>query len=101
MIVEFIDSGPGIPVELREKIFDPFFAAPGFGEGVGMGLSVSYGIVAAHGGSLRLADGSEGKTKFVVELPAARWQSESAGGDESPLLLKASPPVPGTMTPSS
>ncbi len=101
VIVEFIDSGPGIPVGLREKIFDPFLAAPGFGEGVGMGLSVSYGIVAAHGGSLRLADGSEGKTKFVVELPAARWQPESAGGEESPLLLEASPPVPGTTTPSS
>ena len=76
VLMEFTDTGPGIPEELRERIFDPFFGAQGSGEGVGVGLSVSYGIVAAHGGSLRLADGSPGATKFVVELPAARWQSE-------------------------
>lgn len=76
VLVEFTDTGPGIPEELRDSIFDPFLARQGIGEGVGMGLSVSYGIVAAHGGSLRLADGSSGRTKFVVELPAARWQLE-------------------------
>src|SRR5687767_11344345 len=79
VLVEFTDTGPGIPEALRERIFDPFLASQGFGEGVGMGLSVSYGIVAAHGGQLRLVDGSEGKTKFVVELPAARWQPEAGG----------------------
>ncbi|MEO6332111.1 MAG: ATP-binding protein, partial [Gemmatimonadaceae bacterium] len=61
VLVEFTDTGPGIPEDLRERIFDPFLAPQGYGEGVGMGLSVSYGIVAAHGGSLRLADGSRGK----------------------------------------
>lgn len=101
VIVEFIDSGPGIPAELREKIFDPFLTAPGFGEGVGMGLSVSYGIVAAHGGSLRLADGSEGKTKFVVELPVARWQPESAAASDPPVANDASPRMPGATTSSS
>jgi signal transduction histidine kinase len=78
VLAEFTDTGPGIPEELRERIFDPFLRVQGFGEGVGMGLSVSYGIVAAHGGSLRLADGSQGNTRFVVELPAARWQPDAA-----------------------
>lgn len=72
VLVEFTDTRPGIPEELRDRIFDPFLGSQRIGEG--MGLSVSYGIVAAHGGSLRLADGSPGATKFIVELPAARWQ---------------------------
>lgn len=77
VLVEFTDTGPGIPEELREHIFDPFRGSNGIGEGVGVGLSVSFGIVAAHGGSLRLVDGSPGATKFVVELPAARWQPDA------------------------
>lgn len=79
VVVEFADTGPGIPEELRDRIFDPFLAPRGSADGAGMGLSVSYGIVAAHGGTLRLADGSPGNTRFVVELPAARWQPESGG----------------------
>ncbi|CAN5601210.1 hypothetical protein BH23GEM1_BH23GEM1_03660 [soil metagenome] len=82
VFVEFSDTGPGIPEELRDRIFDPFLGSHGVGEGVGMGLSVSYGIVAAHGGSLRLAEGSQGRTKFVVELPAVRWQPESVSSGE-------------------
>lgn len=85
VVVEIADTGPGIPEELRERIFDPFFSSQGFGESIGMGLSVSYGIVAAHGGYLRLADGTPGKTRFVVDLPAARWQPEGeAAGTSMP-----------------
>lgn len=96
VLVEFTDTGPGVPEALRERIFDPFLASQGFGEGVGMGLSVSYGIVAAHGGQLRLVDASEGKTKFVVELPAARWQPEAGrqaveGSESGALVPRATP----------
>ena len=100
VLVEFTDTGPGIPEDLRERIFDPFLAPQGYGEGVGMGLSVSYGIVAAHGGSLRLADGSRGKTKFVVELPAVRWQPE-AGGPHTPESTGSLARVPGATSTSS
>ena len=100
VLVEFTDTGPGIPAELRERIFDPFLASQGFGEGVGMGLSVSYGIVAAHGGQLRLVDGSEGRTKFVVELPAARWQPE-AGGRQAAEGSGSAAFVPGARPTSS
>ncbi len=100
VLVEFTDTGPGIPEDLRERIFDPFLAPQGYGEGVGMGLSVSFGIVAAHGGSLRLADGSRGKTKFVVELPPARWQPE-AGGPHTPESTGSLARVPGATSTSS
>lgn len=84
VLMEFTDTGPGIPEELREHIFDPFLGSQGRGEGVGVGLSVSYGIVAAHGGSLRLADGSPGATKFVVELPVSRWQPGAGAPTSAP-----------------
>lgn len=52
--IQFEDSGPGIPKEKRERLFEPFSSTkPG---GSGLGLSVSYGIIEAHGGHLRLAD---------------------------------------------
>jgi len=98
VLVEFTDTGPGIPEDLRERIFDPFLGSRGLGEGAGVGLSVSYGIVTAHGGSLRLVDGSPGATKFVVELPAARWQSEAGhprrGSESSETAPRVSSAVP-------
>jgi signal transduction histidine kinase len=100
VLVEFTDTGPGIPEELREHIFDPFLGSHGIGEGVAVGLSVSYGIVAAHGGSLRLADGSPGATRFVVELPAARWQSE-AGARGRPESRETAQRVPSAAPTSS
>jgi two-component system sensor histidine kinase KdpD len=70
------DQGNGIPRELRERVFDKFFRAMRDGDqakpsGTGMGLAIAQGIVEAHGGRIRVADGAEGRgTKFVVELPA-------------------------------
>ncbi len=100
VLVEFTDSGPGIPEELRERIFDPFLTAARVGE-AGMGLSVSYGIVAAHGGLLRLADGSPGHTKFVVELPAARWQPEAGASGRAAESSEPAARVSGAASTSS
>lgn len=99
VVLEFVDSGFGVADDLQEHIFDPFFGAKGRGDGSGMGLSVSYGIVAAHGGSLRLADGSPGRTTFVVELPASRWRAE--GGDVVPSAAAAGTELPASAPPSS
>ena len=60
------DEGPGIPAEHMDRLFDPFFTTS---EGAGLGLSVSYGIVRAHGGQLSAANRPTGGAVFTVTLP--------------------------------
>ena len=63
------DSGPGIPEEMRDRIFDPFFTSKPRDKGTGLGLSVSRGIVADHGGKLTV-DVDRGEwTRFHLDLP--------------------------------
>ncbi len=68
--LEVRDTGPGIPDEVMPKIFDPFFTTKPPGEGSGLGLSVSYGIVTELGGRLRAENRPEGGAAFILELPA-------------------------------
>ncbi len=69
VLVAFHDTGPGVPAEAREKLFQPFFTTKEPGKGSGLGLSVSYRILQEHPGALRLDDhGSPGAT-FVFEIP--------------------------------
>ncbi len=68
-VIRVIDDGPGIdPVHL-ERIFDPFYTTKPTGEGTGLGLSVSYGIVANHGGDIQVVSIPGEKTSFRVSLP--------------------------------
>jgi two-component system NtrC family sensor kinase len=63
------DSGPGIPPDQRDRIFNPFYTTKPVGQGTGLGLSISDGIVRGHGGAIRVeSQPGEGAT-FVVELP--------------------------------
>jgi two-component system NtrC family sensor kinase len=72
-VVDVLDTGPGIPVEALPRLFDPFFTTKPPGEGSGLGLSVSYGIVAEHGGRLSAGNRPEGGASFSVELPGGDW----------------------------
>ncbi len=64
------DDGPGVPEGARARLFDPFFTTKQPGEGTGLGLSVSFGIVAAHGGHLWYEPGpAEVGSSFIIELP--------------------------------
>jgi signal transduction histidine kinase len=63
------DNGPGIPEAIREKIFQPFFTTKPAGQGTGLGLSLSYDIVRAHGGGIRLNTETGQFTEFVVTIP--------------------------------
>lgn len=62
------DSGPGVPAELREKIFQPFFTTKDIGQGTGLGLSISRKILENHNGQLYL-DNSVPQTRFTLEFP--------------------------------
>jgi len=63
------DSGPGIPPELQERIFEPFFTTKGPGQGTGLGLSLSRGIVEGHDGTLTVESRPGLGSTFRVELP--------------------------------
>jgi two-component system NtrC family sensor kinase len=68
VVVTISDSGCGVPVEQLGKLFDPFFTTKGTG-GTGLGLSVSYGIIQAHGGTIKAeSDVGMGMT-FIISLP--------------------------------
>lgn len=67
------DRGPGVPADLRERIFEPFYRLPGASEregGVGLGLSLVRTIVERHGGAVHCEDRPGGGARFVVSLPA-------------------------------
>ena len=67
--IDVEDTGCGIAPEVRPNIFDPFYTTKRTGEGTGLGLSVSLGIVERHGGEM-LVESEEGQgTKFIVRLP--------------------------------
>jgi len=69
LLVEFGDTGPGVPAEIRDRIFDPFFTTKPVGQGTGLGLDISYRIVAGrHHGDLRV-ESVPGDTRFRVWLP--------------------------------
>jgi signal transduction histidine kinase len=64
------DNGTGIPAKTLDKIFQPFFTTKPTGEGTGLGLSLSYDIIQAHGGELRV-DTKEGEySEFIINIPA-------------------------------
>jgi signal transduction histidine kinase len=67
-VIRLSDSGPGIPEEIRQKVFEPFFSTKE--EGSGLGLSIAFRIVQEHGGLLELTPQEDAGASFVITLPA-------------------------------
>jgi two-component system, NtrC family, sensor kinase len=78
VVLQFTDTGSGIPAEIRDKIFEPFFTTKPPGKGTGLGLSIVYGVIQRHGGSIEAYSPPEGGTIFTVILPL---ESEDQGPD--------------------
>ncbi len=69
--IRVTDNGSGIPESIKDKIFQPFFTTKPTGQGTGLGLSLSYDIVKAHGGELKVEARAEGGSEFIIELPGS------------------------------
>lgn len=67
--VSVADDGPGVPEEMRDRVFQPFFTTRDMGLGQGMGLSTAYGLVTQHGGRVWVEPSTSGGANFIVELP--------------------------------
>ncbi|MCA6498512.1 MAG: GHKL domain-containing protein, partial [Chitinophagaceae bacterium] len=71
VVIEVADNGTGMPKQVKEKIFQPFFTTKPTGEGTGLGLSLSYDIVTkGHGGTMKVETTEGIGTRFIVSLPA-------------------------------
>ncbi len=71
VVISVEDDGPGIPPEVQPRIFEPFFTTKPPGQGTGLGLSVAYGLVQAHGGRIELISHPGLGTRFDIVLPAS------------------------------
>lgn len=78
VLLEVLDTGPGIPSEHMDRIWDPFFTTKPTGKGTGLGLSIAQRVVARHGGSIHAENRPGSGARFTVELPE---RSPGAEGD--------------------
>ena len=67
--IRIMDNGNGIPQKVMDKIFQPFFTTKPTGQGTGLGLSMSYDIIKAHGGELKVESQEGEGAEFVVLIP--------------------------------
>lgn len=74
VVITVADSGPGLTPDVADRVFEPFFTTKEVGEGLGLGLSLSYGIIRDMGGSIRVENRSGGGAVFIISLPAVRCE---------------------------
>lgn len=77
-VVMIHDSGSGIPAEIQEKIFEPFFSTKEEGRGTGLGLSICQGLVHSHGGEIEIKSSIDHGTSVIVKLPLVQTEGENA-----------------------
>lgn len=88
IVLRFSDDGPGIPIGIRHRVFDPFFTTRGVRGGLGLGLTVVEAAVRSHGGSVACETHPAG-TCFVLRLPILDRRRSAAGARRWPLALAA------------
>ena len=77
--VKVRDNGTGIPTDIRDKLFQPFFTTKPTGEGTGLGLSISYDIITQQHGGIIEVDSQFGEfTEFTIRLPRDRQVDSTA-----------------------
>src|SRR2546426_3896056 len=86
--IEVEDTGPGIPPNLLERIFNPFFTTKPTGSGTGLGLSISLGIVREHDGRIWAENAPQGGGRFIVEVPIVTHRASG----EAQAIPPVSPP---------
>ena len=69
VIIKIIDNGFGIPQSSVDKIFQPFYTTKPAGQGTGLGLSLSYDVIKAHDGTIKVETKENEGTSMIVELP--------------------------------
>src|SRR5205814_9990455 len=79
VVIDIADNGPGLPEQVRDRLFEPFVTTRPVGQGTGLGLATSYGIVVQHGGSLQVASTAGRGTTFRIALPVESASDASAG----------------------
>jgi two-component system NtrC family sensor kinase len=79
VVLQVVDTGPGIPLALQQRIFEPFFTTKPVGIGTGLGLSLCRGIIEGHGGSLSVHSRPGHGASFVVEIPVGRAPTSLLG----------------------
>ncbi len=109
VLLEMRDTGEGIPEDVLERVFEPFYTTKKAGRGTGLGLSVVYGIVQEHGGWIEVTSAEGEGATFRIFIPRTRKKSaaparvkqltpENLGLGERILLVEDDPPVLATMT---
>jgi len=84
VFIEIEDSGPGIPTDVQEQLFSPFFTTKPMGKGTGLGLNISYNIIQKHKGEIKVFS-RPGKTCFSVRLPVNFEDVDSGKVEHAPV----------------
>jgi PAS domain S-box-containing protein len=85
VLLKISDTGHGIPPEIINKVFDPYFTTHAIGQGSGMGLAVAHGIVSNHGGTINVESQIDQGATFRIYLPLAENEATSAVDTDAPI----------------